>query len=54
LFFLVVNFIQLVPYYFLGQLRTGNIETSLALLPLAPTGIYLGIWLQRHIKTETV
>jgi len=54
LFFLVVNFIKLVPYYFLGQLRTGNIETSLVLLPLAPAGIYLGIWLQRHIRTETV
>jgi len=54
LFFLVVNYIKLVPYYFLGQLRLANIETSLILLPLAPVGVYLGVRLQRHIKTETV
>jgi uncharacterized membrane protein YfcA len=53
-FFLVVNYIKLIPYYFLGQLRVGNLATSLVLLPMAPAGIYLGIWLQKRIKTETV
>jgi uncharacterized membrane protein YfcA len=53
-FFLVVNYIKLVPYYFLGQLRLASLETSLILLPLAPVGVYLGIWLQGRIRTETL
>ena len=54
MFFLVVNYAKLVPYYFLGQLRADTLGTSLILLPLAPAGIYLGVWLQRRISTETV
>jgi hypothetical protein len=53
-FFLAVNYVKLVPYYFLGQLPLGNLRTSLVLLPLAPAGIYLGIWLQKRIQTEAV
>jgi len=53
-FFLVVNYIKLVPYYFLGQLRADSLWTSLILLPLAPAGIYLGVWLQRRIETDTL
>lgn len=54
LFFLVVNYVKLVPYWFLGQLRLGNLSTSLVLLPLAPAGVYLGIWLQKRIQDKTV
>jgi len=54
MFFLVVNYAKLVPYYFLGQLRTDTLTTSIILLPLAPLGVFLGVWLQRRIKTETV
>lgn len=49
-FFGVVNYVKLVPYYFLGNLSLGNLATSAMLLPLAPVGVYLGIWMQRHVS----
>ena len=35
-FFLIVNYVKLVPYYFLGQLNVENLSTSLLFAPLAP------------------
>ncbi|WP_198369080.1 sulfite exporter TauE/SafE family protein [Roseomonas rosulenta] len=49
-FFGIVNYVKLVPYFFLGNLSIGNLTTSLVLLPLAPAGVYLGIWMQRHVS----
>ena len=48
-FFLIVNYVKLVPYWFLGQLNTGNLAASLLFAPLAPAGIWLGVWLHRRI-----
>jgi len=48
-FFLIVNYVKLVPYYFLGQLNLGNLAASLLFAPLAPLGIWLGVWLHRRI-----
>jgi len=49
-FFLVVNYVKLIPYGFLGQLSFGNLATSAALLPLAPLGIWLGLRLHRLVS----
>jgi uncharacterized membrane protein YfcA len=49
-FFGIVNYVKLVPYYFLGNLSAGNLATSLVLMPLAPAGVYLGIWMQKHVS----
>lgn len=49
-FFGIVNYVKLVPYFFLGNLSAGNLATSLVLLPLAPAGVYLGIWMQKHVS----
>ena len=51
-FFLVVNYVKLVPYGFLGQLNTGNLTASLVFAPLAPAGIWLGVWLHRRISEQ--
>jgi uncharacterized membrane protein YfcA len=48
-FFGVVNYVKLVPYFFLGNLTVGKLTTSLVLLPLAPVGVYLGIWMQKRV-----
>ena len=48
-FFLVVNYAKLVPYYFLGQLNLANLTTALVFAPLAPLGIWLGVRLHRHL-----
>jgi uncharacterized membrane protein YfcA len=42
IFFAVVNFVKLFPYYFLGQLALDNLLLSLVLLPLAPLGVAIG------------
>jgi uncharacterized membrane protein YfcA len=47
--FTVINYVKLVPYTLLGQLRTENLVTSLVLLPLAPLGIRLGRWLHDRV-----
>lgn len=52
-FFLIVNYVKLVPYYFLGQLNAENLSTSLLFAPLAPMGIWIGVWLHKHL-TEAV
>ena len=49
-FFLVVNYVKLVPYGLLGQLNTGNLTASLLFAPLAPLGIWLGVWLHHRIS----
>ncbi len=49
-FFTLVNYVKLLPYGLLGQLHTGNLLTALVLMPLAPIGILLGIWLHRRIN----
>ena len=49
-FFLVVNYVKLVPYAFLGQLNAANLTTSLIFAPLAPLGIWLGVWLHRRVS----
>jgi len=49
-FFLAVNYVKLVPYYFLGQLDVGNLTAALLFSPLAPLGIWLGVWLHRRMS----
>lgn len=48
-FFTIVNYTKLLPFYLLGQLSTQNLGLSLLLSPLAPIGIWLGLRLERSI-----
>ncbi len=49
-FFTIVNYIKLVPYYFLGQLNGDNLLISLTLAPLAPLGVWIGIKLHNRVN----
>jgi len=49
-FFLVVNYVKLVPYALLGQLNASNLTAALLFSPLAPVGIWLGVWMHRRIS----
>lgn len=49
-FFAAVNYMKLLPYWWLGQLNLGNMTTALALMPLAPVGILAGAWVLRHVS----
>ncbi|WP_368415103.1 sulfite exporter TauE/SafE family protein [Falsiroseomonas sp.] len=50
IFFAIMNYVKLVPYFVLGQLSVTNILTSLLLLPLAPIGVRMGIWLAARMS----
>jgi hypothetical protein len=51
IFFALVNWMKLVPYFALGQFTTETLATSIALLPLAIATNFLGIWLVRRTPT---
>jgi hypothetical protein len=49
-FFFVVNLSKWIPYAWLGLLDMQNMATSLALLPLAPVGVWIGVRLAHRIQ----
>jgi len=50
LFFGVINYTKLLPYAWFGQLNPGNLSTALMLLPFAPLGVLLGVYLHKRIS----
>ncbi len=51
-FFLVVNYVKLIPYAWLGQFDATNLKTSLVLLPVAAVGVYAGAWLHKRVSDQ--
>jgi len=49
-FFFFINLSKWIPYAWLGLLDTRNMVTSLALLPLAPIGVFIGVRLARRVN----
>lgn len=49
-FFFVINLSKWIPYAWLGLLDWRNMATSLVLLPIAPIGVWAGVWLARRIS----
>jgi uncharacterized protein len=52
LFFAIVNFIKLIPYVWLGQIGADSFKISLLLLPLAPIGVLLGVYLHKRVSDQ--
>jgi uncharacterized membrane protein YfcA len=52
IFVLFMNYVKLVPYAWIGQFSAENVYTSLVLLPIAPIGMWLGIWLHRVVPED--
>ncbi len=52
LFFTTVNYVKLIPYAWFGQLTTDTLLTSLILLPLAPIGVRLGVYLHHRVSDK--
>jgi uncharacterized protein len=52
IFFAVINAVKVAPYFWLGLFDSRNLLTSLALAPLAPFGIWLGVWLMRRLSQD--
>ncbi len=49
MFFFVVNMVKVAPYAMLGQFDRTNLTTSLFLIPIAPLGVLIGVWLVKKI-----
>ena len=49
-FFAAVNLSKWIPYASLGLIDARNMSTSLVLLPLAPLGVWAGVWLACRIR----
>ncbi|CAM2857005.1 sulfite exporter TauE/SafE family protein [Vibrio rarus] len=54
LFFCLMNLIKLVPYSLLGGFNTQNLLTSLVLMPLAPIGVKMGVYLLDKIDQKVM
>ena len=49
-FFAVVNLAKWLPYAWLGLFDRSHLATSVLLMPLAPLGVWVGVWLARRIE----
>ena len=50
LLFAVINYVKLIPYAWLGQLSISNLATSAVLMPLAPLGVLIGVYLHDRVS----
>jgi uncharacterized membrane protein YfcA len=51
-FFAAINLAKWLPYAWLGLIDRTNMATSVLLMPLAPLGVWLGIFLARRIDAR--
>jgi uncharacterized protein len=52
IFFALVNWMKVLPFFLLGQFNSENLATSALLLPFAVATNFLGIWLVRRTPNE--
>ena len=50
-FFTVINLSKWPPYAALGLIDLTNMSTSLVLAPVAPLGVWAGLWLAKRVST---
>ncbi len=51
-FFAAVNLSKWIPYAWLGLIDGRNMATAALLLPLAPLGVWAGVWLTRRVSPD--
>ncbi|MGC9326137.1 MAG: sulfite exporter TauE/SafE family protein [Candidatus Hinthialibacter sp.] len=51
-FFAVVNATKLIPYAYHNMINFESMKQSLLLLPFAPVGAYLGVWMNKRINEK--
>jgi uncharacterized membrane protein YfcA len=52
MFFIVVNYVKLIPYALLGQFDASNLGTSLLFVPIALFGTWLGLWAHDKVSVK--
>lgn len=53
-FFMIVNYLKLIPYAVLGQLNVSNLLTSAVLMPLAPFGVKAGYMILNRVSQTAI
>jgi len=53
-FFAIINFLKLGAFAWLGELNISNILTAIILMPLAPIGVRIGVYLLNKISQEFI
>jgi uncharacterized membrane protein YfcA len=51
-FFAAINAAKWIPYAALGLIDLRNMATALVLFPLAPLGVWAGVWLVRRVSSS--
>lgn len=51
-FFTFINYVKLIPYFSLGLFSTDILLTALVLTPIAPVGIWLGIYMHNRLDEK--
>ena len=51
-FFLVVNYVKLLPYALLDMFPATNLATSAVLMPAAILGTFAGVWLHKRVNDK--
>lgn len=46
----LINLMKLIPFAVLGKFDTTNLLTALVLVPLAPVGVNMGVWLLHRVS----
>ena len=49
-FFAVLNYVKLVPYFWLGLFDARNLVTAAVLAPIGVLGILAGVWVRKRIS----
>jgi len=50
----IVNLFKLIPYTLIGGFNHTNLMTSLVLMPLAPIGVKIGVWLLHRTSQSLI
>ncbi|MGR5165833.1 sulfite exporter TauE/SafE family protein [Vibrio astriarenae] len=50
----IINVAKLIPYIALGEFDSTNLMTALVLMPLAPIGVKLGVYLLHRVSQERI
>ena len=52
--FAIINLFKLIPYAALGEFDKTNLLTALVLVPLAPVGVKLGVFLLHRVSQQRI
>ncbi|WP_407334238.1 sulfite exporter TauE/SafE family protein [Enterovibrio sp. 27052020O] len=53
-FFAMLNVVKIIPYAAIGEFDQTNLLTALVLIPLAPLGVAMGVWLLHRVSQKRI